>query len=540
MIYVKWLRVVFASLFLVAISAFFLDFNNCIPKEWNHLWHLFAHVQIVPAILGFGAAVLIVWLLTSVLFGRVYCSVICPFGIMQDVFARVSKLFRGKNGKYGFRPEMSKTRYTILGAFLTAIFVSPLVVTILDPYSNFGRVMVSVFRPILIQVNNILAGSVGKIGSVNILYHSNPYDFHAVVAAVIALIIVGGLSFFFGRRYCNTICPVGTLLGVLSTFSLFKIRMKSDCIGCGLCEKVCKGECIDGKNKFVDSSRCVACFNCLGACKRSSLVYAISTKPATQKSLDIPKNQSAMVPVKVSTAAEPDRRSFMQWSVFTVFIPSIFSSIGASRSAPAPEEGLPVGVSRVGYEKTAPIIPPGAKNLERFQRRCTGCHLCVAKCPAGIIRPSSTELGWSGFLQPVLKFDYDFCNYDCTICSQICPSHALLPLSVDEKHLLQIGKVVFLQENCVVETQQTNCGACAEHCPTGAVRMVEHGPPEMNLTIPVTDPELCVGCGACEKICPVRPYKAIYVDGMLEHAKAKLGYDPDEKQETIELDDFGF
>ncbi len=173
-------------------------------------------------------------------------------------------------------------------------------------------------------------------------------------------------------------------------------------------------------------------------------------------------------------------------------------------SVPLADPSLPTGVSRVEYEMTAPILPPGASDRKHFQLKCTSCHLCVTKCPANIIRPSTLELGISGFLQPVVKFDDGFCNYDCKICTEVCPSHALIPIDTkEEKHRLQIGRVVFLKENCVVETQGSNCGAC-------------------------------------EYICPVRPYRAIYVDGLDKHGQAKPAYDPNAKQEEIQLDDFGF
>lgn len=533
----RWLRIVVAALSLTTLSALFLDFTEIVPLQW----HWIAHLQITPAILEFGMIGLIVclsWLAITLLFGRVYCSVICPLGVVQDIFSRISKTIRGKKGKYRFRRGMMKTRLTFLGLFLLSLLAVPVGVTILDPYSSFGRIVTSLLRPLYLTGNNFLAHLVGG----RFHFQSVHVETHVVVAALTVLILIGTFSFLFGRRYCNTICPVGTLLGLLSKYSCFKVRLKSDCISCGLCEKTCKGECIDAKNKTVDASRCVACFNCLGTCKRNSILYSIPLKNIP-KPMDegLPENQAVIVPVEVPPGSGADRRSFLQWSVFSLFIPSLAGSLGASRSSVPPvEPSLPTGVSRVSYETTASIMPPGATNLKHFQRRCTGCHLCVSKCPANIIRPSTIELGLAGFLQPVVKFDYGFCNYDCTICTEVCPSHALIPKTTEEKHRLQIGTVVFLKENCVVETQGSNCGACAEHCPTGAVKMIEYGDPAKHLTIPVVEPKFCIGCGACEYICPVRPYRAIYIDGMLQHKEAELSYDPNAKQESVELDGFGF
>lgn len=520
------------------MAAFFLDFTGGMAARW----HLFAHLQLVPTILGLSFGLLFFWVVLTLLFGRVYCSTVCPLGILQDVFSRLSlfvtKTIRGKKAKYGYRPGMTKTRLVFFVLFIVSLLVAPIGVTILDPYSNFGRIAVSIFRPVLLAGNNLLANLPGG----GFHFQSIHVEVHAVFAALAALLLVGVLSFFFGRRYCNTICPIGTLLGLLSKYSLFKIRLGHDCVSCGLCERSCKGECIDSKAKTVDSSRCVACFNCLGTCKRNSILYSIPFKKTTETAIeDRSANLAATVLVDVPVGSGTDRRSFLQWSIFSLFVPTIAGSLGAARSSvPPADPSLPTGVSRIGYKMTAPVLPPGATNLKQFQHRCSGCHLCVSKCPANILRPSTTELGLTGFLQPVVKFDHGFCNYDCTICTEVCPSHALVPKTTEEKHRLQIGTVVFLKENCVVETQGSNCGACAEHCPTGAVRMVEYGDPSKNLTIPVVDPKLCIGCGACEHICPVRPYRAIYVDGMLQHKEAELGYDPNAKQEEVQLDDFGF
>jgi len=137
-------------------------------------------------------------------------------------------------------------------------------------------------------------------------------------------------------------------------------------------------------------------------------------------------------------------------------------------------------------------------------------------------------------MQPVLSFEKGFCNYDCTICGDVCPNRAILPLTRDEKHLTQIGRVVFLKEICVVYTHKRSCGACSEHCPTQAVAMV----PYMNgLTIPKIDPDLCIGCGGCEYICPIRPYRAIYVEGIPVHKKRREFHD---EPVDVRVDGFGF
>jgi ferredoxin-type protein NapF len=305
--------------------------------------------------------------------------------------------------------------------------------------------------------------------------------------------------------------------------------LNNNCISCGLCEKVCKGECIDSKAKMVDNTRCVDCYNCLRVCRKNAIAFTARNGISA-----LPSEHSAVVNASVLLTAGAPRRSFLQWLTGSL----LFGS--AARAATLPN-GLPTGQSRVSYKKNHPVLPPGAKTKGHLIHHCTACQLCVAKCPANVIQPSLTELGLQGFLVPVMKFDHGFCNFHCTICADVCPTAALLPIrTAEEKHKMQIGTVVFLEENCVVLTQGTNCGACAEHCPTGAVTMRPYGTPDLALTLPHIDVDLCVGCGACENICPVVPYRAIYVEGLEKHGEAKPAFDPAEKQQEVPLESFGF
>jgi formate hydrogenlyase subunit 6/NADH:ubiquinone oxidoreductase subunit I len=238
------------------------------------------------------------------------------------------------------------------------------------------------------------------------------------------------------------------------------------------------------------------------------------------------------------------RRFLLSLPVISFLFPSLLKAESSKqhsvKKSVETDSPLPKGQSTVGYVMNDPILPPGAGNIHRYRKHCSACHLCITKCPANVLTPSVTELGMAGFLQPVMKFDYGFCNYDCMDCIEVCPSHVLRVHSREQKHRIQVGEVVFLQENCVVHTQGTNCGACAEHCPTGAIKMVPFGNPANNLLLPEIGAEFCIGCGACEHICPVSPYRAIYVKGLAKQGEAKPAYDPNEKQQEIKLDDFGF
>ena len=197
--------------------------------------------------------------------------------------------------------------------------------------------------------------------------------------------------------------------------------------------------------------------------------------------------------------------------------------------------GVPEGISPVRpFKRQTPIAPPGVPSFDHLLTKCISCHLCVSKCPSHVIKPAFLEYGLGGMMQPRLYFDHGFCNYDCLICGEVCPTGAILPLTKEQKNHTQMGQVQLIIENCIVYYDETSCGACSEHCPTQAVRMV---PYKGMLTIPEIEPEICVGCGGCEYVCPAIPYKAIYVEGLRTQNNIEIEHD---EVEEIMIDDFGF
>ena len=505
----KKTRVSIAVILSALITFYFLDFASLLPSGFGFL----AEIQFIPALLSGSLLVVLVLLLLTLLLGRVYCSIICPLGIFQDLISWISKRFNHKK-KYSFSNEKKILRYSVLAAVLIAFFAGgTILLSLLDPYSAFGRMITNVFRPVYMAGNNLLAG---------IFNHFNNFTFYTVDITILSLfsfiiglltfIIIGLLAYKYGRTYCNTICPVGSILGFVSRFSLLKVRINEEtCNNCGLCTMRCKASCIDSKNKKVDYSRCIDCFNCVDVCKKKAISYRFHRKKE----------------VTVSAPAAPDdsRRTFL--------------SVIAATAMIAPTKLYAQSVARINkntaYEKKHPLTPPGSESTEHFLHHCTACHLCVAKCPSHILKPAFTEYGLGGIMQPRMDFKDGYCNYDCTLCSQICPNDAIKILTKEEKHKIQVGKVQYIKTNCIVYTDETSCGACSEHCPTQAIKMV---PYKNELTIPSVNPDICVGCGGCEYVCPVRPYRAIYVEGNPVHLKAQKFKEAE--KEDIQLDNFGF
>jgi ferredoxin len=505
----KKFRIGISVTLFVLINLFFLDFAGFLPLGF----HSVTKIQLVPALLALNVEVLVILLVLSLVFGRVYCSFICPMGVYQDVVAWLSKKFTKKK-KYTFSKAMTVLRWTVLAATVIAfIFGFNFLVGLLDPYGAYGRIVTHIFRPAYLAGNNLLEYIFSSFDNYT-FYKVGIYSLGllSTLIALATLVGIGLLAWRNGRTWCNTICPVGTLLGFISRYSLFRLQFDDDkCNSCGLCAMKCKASCINSKDKQIDYSRCVTCFNCIEACNRSAMKYAPYKWKKTVT--NVPENKTV----------DESKRRFLSATVVTAVAAT--SLMGQKVASITGKRAL---------KRNLPIVPPGGLNVENLQEKCISCHLCVSKCPSHVIKPAFTEYGLGGMMQPRLYFDHGFCNYDCTVCSDVCPSKALRPLTVEQKHQTQVGQVHFIRHNCIVFTDETNCGACSEHCPTQAVHMV---PYKGVLTIPETDVSICVGCGGCEYVCPAKPYKAIYVEGLEAHNTLQF---KKEKKEDIKVDDFGF
>jgi len=418
-------------------------------------------------------------LLLTALAGRVYCSILCPLGLIQDAIIRVKRLFT--KASFGQLPGLSLLHYLLAGSVIglaSAGILLPL--SLIEPFALAGRLLADLVQPLATMIfkfiAGIMGGGVGWFGQASL----KAFDSFNTTLVAASLILLSFLCLIWGRIYCNSICPVGALLRLIAKHSRLRVSIDANkCVSCGSCAKVCKAGCIDTREKLVDHSRCIACFNCLDTCKFSAIGYQLTQGSA----------------MKQCGIFSPGRRAFAG---------------GVAATAAAwllPRQLLPA------TEPLMAILPPGAGNQALFTARCISCHLCVAACPSAIIRPASRQPGLLSIQQPSLSFEHGMCEQNCNLCSQICPVMAIRPIISEQKRFLKIGEVFYDKSICVVETNGTDCGACAEHCPTQAVKMV---PYRNNLMIPQTDPSICIGCGSCEHICPVRPRRAIVVNPIKE------------------------
>lgn len=624
----KRIRRLAAFLCFIAVTLLFLDFTGA-----THQWLGFlAKVQFIPAVLAVNLVPVLFVVLLTALFGRLYCSVICPLGVMQDGIARIGKKAKKKKKRpYSYSKPKTWLRYTFLVIFLgAAIAHVGSIAAFLDPYAIYGRIANTLLLPIWQAGNNLLALLAERMDSYT-FYQTEVWikSLPTLLVAVVSLLVVGVLSFRNGRTYCNTICPVGTMLGRISRYALYRIQINNSCNGCMRCASNCKSACINIKEKSVDHSRCVACFNCLSKCKRGSIQYKWSLGKAGDLASLIPvansgltthstmqdSNGSAVKPTtdcinpttkqttkqtmettqgkltqgklteqkitegklakerltegKITQQKKTEekltkerltegkitqqkitegklakerltqqkttenkegsqnnleknlqaagekmstgRRNFIATSALLA-VAGIKAQVPKGEIADKVDGGFAEILDKKIPQRQTAITPPGSISARNMKKHCTACQLCVTACPNQVLRPSN-KLG--NFMQPEMSYERGYCRPECNKCSQVCPAGAIKPLSTDDKSATQIGYAVWNRELCIPLVNGDGCGNCARHCPTGAISMVASG--ERTPKVPAVDVERCIGCGACEQVCPSRPYSAIYVEGHKLH-----------------------
>lgn len=513
----KLTRRILALVFFVGLTWLFLDFAG----SAQHCVGWMAKLQLLPAVLALNWIVVLVLLVLSLLFGRLYCSVICPLGVMQDLISWTSarlQLDKTKRRLGRFRYRSSKgldiLRWTLFALFVVCLLAGfGTFFQLLAPYSSFGRIVTMLLQPLYEMGNNLLADQSEAAGNfdyyqVDVWMRSLP----VTIIAAVTFVLIFVMAWIDGRFYCNNICPVGTFLGILSKHSLFGVRIDADrCKSCRLCERACKSSAIfiptkeeraRGLQPSVDRTRCISCFDCLDKCSQGALAFKTKTAEA-----EAPKPEGA--------DAQPSRRAFLTASA------TVLAAAAVKAQEKTTDGGFKELIDKKRPERQTPICPPGSLSLSHLQKHCTGCQLCVSECPNGVLRPSSDLMH---LMMPESSYERGYCRPECTRCSDVCPAGAIIKFDGNEaerkavKSSTKIGTAHWVKANCVVLTDDVNCGLCSRRCPSGAITMVPSDPnDEKSRQIPVIDEERCIGCGACENLCPARPFAAIYVEGIEQH-----------------------
>ena len=565
------IRITLAAICFVAVTPLFLDFTGTL-----HLWFgWLAKIQFLPAVLALNFVVIAILLVLTLLFGRIYCSVICPLGIFQDCVSNLSSRRKGKKARFSYSKEIKWLRYGVLVLFVIALVAGlNALVALLAPYSAYGRMVQSLLAPVWQWGNNLFAWIAERQDSYafvtkDVWLKSLP----TLIVAAVTFVVVVVLAWRNGRTYCNTICPVGTTLSFFSRFAMFRpVIDKSKCKSCHACERKCKAACIDVDNHKIDYSRCVDCFDCIDSCRLGALKYRFawgrgvgsdSTGAKTPQNAPVGskmtsdeskngQNRSSAAPTPVaepvvrqgsptaevtdngkgvstidatSPVAEPveatdkGRRAFLVGGA-AVIGGSLLSSIPMRAEEEEIKDkkrdgGFAEVLPKKAPNRKTPITPFGSESVEKFYKHCTACQLCVTVCPNNVLRPSSRL---EHLMQPEMSFEKGYCRPECVKCSEVCPAGAILKITPEEKTEWKVGTAGVDYDLCVVNRDGVSCGNCAHHCPVGAIRMVRKNPDdEKSPRIPSVNEEKCIGCGACENLCPSRPISAITVNGYSVH-----------------------
>lgn len=494
----KKLRITLDIICFTLITLLFLDFTGTL-----HAWFgWMAKLQFVPALLASGSITVLAIIIVTMTFGRIYCSILCPLGVYQDGISRMAE--KRKKNRYKFKQSRKWLRYSILLVFAVLLFVGLNSIAILiAPYSIYGRIASNLFAPIYQLINNVLAYFAERWDSYA-FYHVDVYikSLPIFIVSIAYFLIITILSLTNGRWYCNTVCPVGTILGFFARGSLFKPVIDTEkCNSCGLCERNCRCSAIDSKNHKIDYTKCVTCFNCIEKCHQGAMRYRLAGNIDNVN--------------KVKTIGDETKNGKTSRKTFIATVATLAAASTLKAQEKVVDGGLATIEKKKAPKRETPIKPAGSVSLDNFSSRCTGCQLCVQVCPNDVLRASSKL---DTFMQPEMSYERGYCRPECTKCSEVCPAGAITKVTREQKTAIQIGHAVWIGRNCVPLRDGVSCGNCAKHCPSGAITMMPYDPEDATSPlIPTINTEKCIGCGACEHVCPARPFSAIFIEGNVTH-----------------------
>lgn len=478
------------SVFFFALFVYFLfitDFRNLKGYEVS----LFHEINPLVSIFSFftsgtiykGLILSLLIIIPTLFLGRFFCSWICPMGILNQwvsFFSNKRKL--AESCKENAYRKIFRFKYYILLLFAVLAISGTLQIGLLDPIAFISRAFTISLFP---AVHNW-----GEF-----IYLKQPI-FHGGILIAFLFLAVLFANRFITRFWCRVLCPLGALLGILSFGPHLRIRRNVErCTDCNKCLPHCQGGC-DPHSK-LRVNECHLCMNCIAECPEGALHYGL-----------------AKVESSLHQPFDFNRRRLLETGVAAfVFFPMMKSSLTGENKA----------LANV-------IRPPGSLAEPDFLQRCIKCSECMRVCPTNVLQPALLESGFEGIWSPILLNKIGYCEYNCVLCGQVCPTGAIKNISVEEKigkkpfkKPIKIGIAFFDRGRCLPWAMNINCIVCEEVCPTSpkaiwfrTEEIITREGELKKVKRPYLDPELCIGCGICENKCPVLDKPAIRVSSIGE------------------------
>jgi len=404
------------------------------------------------------ALLALVPVVSALLLGRSFCGWACPFGALQRFSASMLGGFRRRHRP---EPRWLRVKYLVLIALLVAALAGLNLAGWLDPFALLTRSLAAAVNPAIEAPLRGLTGAAAPVAAQPILLGA-------------LFVIVLALNAWRRRFFCNVICPLGALLGLLARFGLLRLEAANGCASCRSCARRCTydGDPGDGYRK----SECTVCLHCAADCPREGVTVHFG-----------PPRRSERTPLDLG------RRRVLGTAALGLVAAALPPVSLAGRAA-----------DRHGF-----LRPPGARGERDFLARCARCGQCVAACPTRFVQPALLQAGLEGLWTPVLDARAGYCDDACQRCTGACPTGALERLTLERKREFKLGTAVVDRNRCYTWADGIECTACAERCPVRprAIRLV---PAEVfdarGLRVTVrqahVEPERCIGCGACEHFCP--------------------------------------